>query len=439
MSRHSGEQLGISLHTEYPEHEKMRSFSYKEMSLKKQSLFHSAGSLALMGFQWLISVSLVRISGYEDAGVFSLAMSLSNIFTMIANYGIRNLILTDYRRKYSTAQYMAVRAFTCAAALLVCLCYINISAAYSLAERLSILFYLIYSLATIACDTLMAYVQLNNHLEINGISNIIRGCLGFAAFIAVIFITRSLVYAMAAMAVASVCVFLFFDVRKFMYICGVPGRIEYRQLGQSFAILKDGFPVMLSLVIPVTITAIPRIVIQSTLTTEMLGYFSSIYTPAVLLSTVIPPLLVAGIPEVSRAWHEKQFRTLRKKLLLNYGIVVGAVIAALVASIFLGRVVLRFVFGEEILQYYHLLYFAILTIGLNCFCVCGNNIIVAIGNKKLMVLFSMTALLITWIGSGQMIESYGIYGAAFIAIIAYGIQSFLQIGYILITIIQTRT
>lgn len=40
------------------------------MDYRRQAAINSMGSVVLMFGQWLISVLLVRMSGYEDAGVF---------------------------------------------------------------------------------------------------------------------------------------------------------------------------------------------------------------------------------------------------------------------------------------------------------------------------------------------------------------------------------
>lgn len=59
------------------------------MTLRNKALINSAGSLVLFFGQCVISLVIVRITGYGDAGVFSLAMSISNVFCFVANYNIR--------------------------------------------------------------------------------------------------------------------------------------------------------------------------------------------------------------------------------------------------------------------------------------------------------------------------------------------------------------
>ena len=138
------------------------------MSLRKQTLINSLGSLTLLGCQWLISILLVRVSGYEDAGVFALAMSIANVFATLANYGMRNFQVADVGRKYAPNQFVAARGVLSCVALLLCVLYVLLDG-YSKRNALAICLYLSYSLSFILSDILMGNLQMAGHLEINGL------------------------------------------------------------------------------------------------------------------------------------------------------------------------------------------------------------------------------------------------------------------------------
>ena len=125
------------------------------MSEQKKITINAIGSIVSMLGQWLISVLLVRMGGYADAGVFSLAMSMSNVFNAIANYGIRNYQVSDARRDFSQWQYLWARTAAIALSFAVCGVYLLASAGYSSGERLAIGLYLVYSNINIFGDTLL--------------------------------------------------------------------------------------------------------------------------------------------------------------------------------------------------------------------------------------------------------------------------------------------
>ena len=71
------------------------------MKLKCNVLWNTIGTLYYLGMQWLTTVLVVRISGsYEDAGIYSLAVSITNIFYIIAMYNVRNFQVSDYKNEF---------------------------------------------------------------------------------------------------------------------------------------------------------------------------------------------------------------------------------------------------------------------------------------------------------------------------------------------------
>ena len=82
------------------------------MNIKEQGALYSVSTVVLMFAQWLISVLLVRLGSFEDAGLFSLAMSIANVFGAVATYGIRKVQVSDIDQQYTQKRYLAAREET---------------------------------------------------------------------------------------------------------------------------------------------------------------------------------------------------------------------------------------------------------------------------------------------------------------------------------------
>ena len=53
----------------------------KKLSIKANMLWNSIGSMTYLGCQWLVTIFVVRLSsGYDAAGLLSLAMAVVGIF-----------------------------------------------------------------------------------------------------------------------------------------------------------------------------------------------------------------------------------------------------------------------------------------------------------------------------------------------------------------------
>ena len=59
----------------------------EKLSVKANMIWNSIGSMTYLACQWFTTIFVVRLSsGYDDAGLLSLAMSVVGIFGTFANY-----------------------------------------------------------------------------------------------------------------------------------------------------------------------------------------------------------------------------------------------------------------------------------------------------------------------------------------------------------------
>ena len=82
--------------------------SMKSKSVEENILWNTIGNIIYLGCQWLLSVVVVRISGsYADAGILTLAISITNIFTTLAAFSVRNYQVSDVGGKYQQSDYIS--------------------------------------------------------------------------------------------------------------------------------------------------------------------------------------------------------------------------------------------------------------------------------------------------------------------------------------------
>lgn len=407
------------------------------MDFRKQAAINSIGSVVLMFGQWLISVLLVRMSGYEDAGIFSLAMTVSNVFSFFANYGLRNYQVSDVNGRYTQSQYMLARVVTSLASVAACAGYLAVAGGYSAVERWAILLYLLYSNVNVLSDTLMGALQLHDRLYINGCSNALRGALCFVAFVGTYLAVHNLLAALGAMVLATLVLTAVYDWRCFRKVetpaawCKTDGKVVARMLRVCFAL-------MLSNILPVITTALPRRSIQKLEGTEQLGYFSSIFTPTVLITTLVPAVIIALVPKFADAWNRRDRRGLLRLVGQTYAFTIGFVLLAELAALVAGRFVMELVFGPAILQYYDLLYWAILATGINTLTYCGNAVLISLGGNRVVAVGAAVAVAATAALADTLVSRQGINGAAYVLAFAYALQAAIQIGVFLVRILGQK-
>ena len=88
------------------------------LPLRTNLIWSSTGSLTRTMCNWLMTIAAVRLStGFDTAGILSLAMSISNLVFPIAEYRLRTVQVTDVRGEHTSQEYLGMRLIASAAAL----------------------------------------------------------------------------------------------------------------------------------------------------------------------------------------------------------------------------------------------------------------------------------------------------------------------------------
>ena len=156
----------------------------KTLSIKHNMFWNTVGSLTNLGCQWLITILVVRLSdGYSAAGIYSLAMSIFNMFSQLAQYRMYTVQIADVERKNSAGEYLTFRFFTTFIAFAML-------AVYSIATcRIgtvpAILLYALYKTAGLVIDVMHANDQVGHRMDYIGKSLIMQGIGSLLSFILV--------------------------------------------------------------------------------------------------------------------------------------------------------------------------------------------------------------------------------------------------------------
>ena len=62
-------------------------------------VWYAGGNLVYLVCQWLVTVLVTKLGGFGDAGVLSVAMSVSATFQTLAMFGMRNFQVSDIEDK----------------------------------------------------------------------------------------------------------------------------------------------------------------------------------------------------------------------------------------------------------------------------------------------------------------------------------------------------
>ena len=330
--------------------------------IKDNILWNSFGCLFYFGCQWLLTVLVVYFKeGYSDAGVLSLAMSISNVLAVVASLNLRTFQISELDGRFSEGEFIVNRILTSGISLILCVCIV-IYKDYSSYEQLCIVVFMIFKLSEALGDVLHGIEQRVWRLDIAGKSFLLRGLATLFSIALGMFLGGSLIVTIAIMAILTYLVIYFYDFKKCKIVCS-PNFFCKR--GNVVALVKIGIPLALSSIVLSLVSIFPRFQIEEQYGRELLGIFASIATPTVLVtqlaSFVFSPLM-GVFAECRKGRNEKRMCQI---LLISFAAIIMIGVVSVAAGSWLGEWGLVLLFGESIRSYAYLLipiiYTAILT------------------------------------------------------------------------------
>lgn len=388
------------------------------MDYRKQAIYNTLGNFTYMVCLWLLSVVTVRCSGFEDAGVFALAMSIGNVFYFVAMYGMRSFQASDTKHEYSGMVYFKTRLVTVLLSVVLCIGYLMFSR-YNLYTKLCVFLYLIFKCVEASSDVIFGELQRVGHLEVCGISMSLKGILSVPLFACLLYLTKNLNYALSGIIFLTL---LFLFVYEWTRYCKYRKTDEDINAGTVKGLLITGFPMLLTTLFPIIITAVPRLVLDEYMGKEILGIYSSISTPTVLITTIVPNVLCPIMTYYGECYQHEEYSKILKMLWLS---IIGTIILGIVACLaafFWGDFVLSTIFGKEVLPYMYIFIPMIIATTVYACSMCGNSVLITIRYPKWLTSFAAIALLCSILITRHLVNSIGLIGAVW----SFGVPFFLQ-------------
>lgn len=323
----------------------------EQLSVKANMLWNSIGSMTYLACQWLTTIVVVRLSsGYDDAGLLSLAMSVVGIFGTFANYKMGTYQISDIKRENTLGEYMGFRCLTLAGSFVACMVYAWLTCAtYAL---VTVALFYVFKAVGLLIDILHGEDQINRRMDYIGKSFMLQGVCTLAAFAVVYGITQDLNVAIVAMLVAVTAVLVLFDIPHCRRFTRVTVSLSAKK---ALFFLRTSLPAVVASVAASAIFTIPKQYLAVVSGDAALGIYASVAAPALVIQMgaqyLYGPLLDI-FPRLFFEGDNKGFLALLVKTALG---IIGITVACAIVLEFIGGWALELLFGESIAPYVYLL------------------------------------------------------------------------------------
>lgn len=381
----------------------------KKLTVKESVFWNTWGSVIYLGVQWLQTILVVRLLGYEEAGIFSLAMSITNTFYAISVYGMRNFQISDIQRKYSAGNYVLSRVVTGGASLVLCSVFAVING-YAFKQIACIVAYMLFKLSETFFDVFLGFYQKHWRMDCMGKSMTMRALLMLVIFPGVLWFSGDLLWAIIIMTIAVFCVIVFYDLRNAQALEEIHLLVKQDKI---WKLLVECFPLAVYSMVSTSIGTIPRYFLEIYQGSEKLGIYASVAAPTLIVQMASTYIFNPMVTVFSESYNEKNREKFVKTLWQCCIAIAGVSVVAMIGAKIFGKFGLELLYGKSILAYEYLLMpLIVCTVTTACtWLFCG--VLTVIRNFRSLLVGNIIAALTSLILSVILIPVWDMQGATY--------------------------
>ncbi len=400
-----------------------------ETGMKKNILWNAAGNLTYLICQWLVTILVTRLGGFSDAGMLSIAMSISATFQTLAMFGIRNFQVSDTEGKYTDSAYVSFRTVTCVAALIGCMVF-SLVTAYRGETLLAIFLFMLFRLAENFSDVLHGIAQKNGRLDIAGKSFLMKGVGLLATFLIAYILTDRLTVALLCMAILSCLTTVLYDipaVRKLSRFGALPRREQ-----GLHRLAVETAPLCIYLFLSAALLTVPKLILERVCGEDVLGAYSSIFAPAVLIQAAMGYLYIPFAQVFAELHAKRDIRGFLQLFGKLTAAIAGFAVISTIGAYFLGEPLLVLIFKETIRPFAHYLLPIIVASALTAYFTFLCMLATVLRTFRWLLLASGVALVAELLLTAPWIKTRGVNATSYSLILAMALASLILLGAILL-------
>ena len=383
-------------------------------NISKAFIWNTLGSGVYLGCLWLLNILVVRFGSYSEAGILSLAISIANVVQSVSLAGIRNYQVSDVKERYSNYTYICVRYITASIAFAGCIFFLLINA-YSRYQVLCIIGMSVYRMIDALTDVYHGILQKKWRLDIVGKALAIRGVLIVSVFITILSIGKDLLLAIIGMTVVSFAEFIVFELRKTKKVDSIIRKVNKNDI---ISLLIYSIPLTIYSTLLNAITVVTRYYIEAICGEELLGYYASISSPAIIVQVAATYIFTPLVGVFAELYRTRDKRNFDKLIIKCLGLVSVIIVCALICCQYLGDWGLQLLFGKEILKHSYLLQPIVISTALMAVILFLSMLLIVVRNMIILVFGNLVGFLINVIFAPALIRKYNMQGANYILIIS---------------------
>ncbi len=318
---------------------------------RRAFIWNTVSGMVNAGQSALILIFISHYLTHTDAGVFTIAFALANLFSTMGRYGVRNYQVTDVQENNRFAEYLRARVYTVAASLGAMLIYVGVQTLrgiYTPGKTGVIAIICLWKTIDAVEDVYYGMYQQKGRLDIGAKCYSLRLIASTVVFCVLLALHASLLTASVLSAVVSIA-FASMLVRKTIPTFQLPRQVVRREAVGK--ILRVCLPLFIGTTLSIFVGNAPKYMIDWYMDESTQAIFGYIMMPAfviMVLNQIIYQPIIRGLGELWQNGSRKQFV---RRVLLQYLVVMGVTVLVILGGYVAGIPLLSLMYNVDLGPY----------------------------------------------------------------------------------------
>lgn len=380
----------------------------KKPTEQQNFLWNMVGSGIYSLSSMILSLFVIKVVGAEQGGVFSIALTLSQMLVYIAYFEMRTFQVTDSRNEFVFSEYHATKIILCMLMLLTSCGYTWINGYHS-EKAIVIVLVCLSRFFDGYADVYEAEFQKVGRLDLAGKSLAYRTVLFVTTLLTGLLITKELVLSLVIADIIAAVGILLFDIMIMQALQGITCTWKLKRIKE---IIIACFPLFVGTFCWTYILSASRIAIDGNMSSEYQSYYQVIFMPVSVINLFAGFVFRPMLPKLAEDYNSRKYKPFSK--LIGKG-VVGIIVITVVCMLgawLLGIPVLSVLSGCDLSPYKGVLVFLIFAGGFNAIAFTMYYVLTIMRCTKSILLDYILAALLAFGISQPLVVKHGIPGAA---------------------------
>ncbi len=378
--------------------------------LRKSALWNLISSVEYSLQSAVLMLIVARAGGLYDAGVFTIAYTLTQMMATIGSYGMRSFQVSDIKNEYSFGSYLSSRVLSILAMIVICMSY-GFYQGYD-GQKLFIIAMLCgYRIVDDLEDVFHGEMQKAMRLDTASKILAVRILAATAAFGISYVITKNLVISSVVFTLTAAALALYLNLLVTGFFKNITFKLEKTGV---IKLLWVCLPICLGGFLYNYLVNAPKYAIDRNLSEETQTIFSILFMPVFVINMLSSFIFKPMIVNMGILWNDGKKKGFIMSVAKQMLIIIALTLICMLGGWLIGVQVLGFMYGVN-LEAYRLLFTLLIAFGGVAALVSFLVVVLTIIRKQNYIMLAYGIGVATdWLFIDKIVTRYEIWGAGVI-------------------------